>query len=161
MRLRSRSPEESRALARALGAVLADSGRGAVLGLIGPLGAGKTEFVKGLAEGLGVDPALVASPTFVIASAYPGGRLELAHVDLYRIESEDELLATGFLDLLAPDAVVAVEWADRFPEALPADRVEIRIARPDADTRELTVHGHGPEAKAVVESWSTSWARAC
>ena len=99
-----------------------------VVGLVGPLGAGKTEWVKGLAEGLGIEAKWVASPTFVIASEYPGAR-PLAHVDFYRLESEGELEAAGFLDLLDPGRVVAIEWADRFPGALPGDRIEVRIAR--------------------------------
>ena len=86
--------------------------------------------MKGLAEGLGLDPAQVASPTFVIACEYatPGG-LRLAHVDCLRVESEAELEAAGFLDLLVPGVVLAVEWSDRFPTALPADHLELRLAR--------------------------------
>ena len=99
-----------------------------MVALVGPLGAGKTAFAKGLAEGLGLDPDQVASPTFVIASEYPRARgLRFAHVDLYRVESEAELESAGFRDLLAPDVLLAVEWADRFPAALPADRLEVRI----------------------------------
>ena len=129
-----------------------------VVALVGPLGAGKTEWVKGLAEGLGVDPRLVASPTFVIASEYPGPR-RLAHVDLYRIESEAELEATGFVDLLAPGTVVAVEWADRLPAALPADRNEVRIARSGAgaeaaEERDVELRATGPVAETVIGEWA-------
>ena len=162
MRFRSRSAGQTRreaaALAAAIDAALA-GGTGpelAVVALIGPLGAGKTEWVKGLAEGLGVDPKLVASPTFVIASEYPGER-RLAHVDLYRIESEAELEATGFVDLLAPGAVVAVEWADRFPAALPADRIEVRIGRPPEaapDEREIELQATGPVAWKAIGEWT-------
>jgi tRNA threonylcarbamoyladenosine biosynthesis protein TsaE len=134
------------------------AGTALVIGLVGPLGAGKTEWVKGLAEGLGVDAALVASPTFVIASEYPslapGGR-SLAHVDLYRVASAAELDATGFVDLLEPGAVVAVEWADRLPSALPEDRIEVRIARCAAgDARELEAYGTGALGRRVVEAWA-------
>jgi len=157
--------EDSRRAAAALAAAIeaalpAESAAGpAVVALIGPLGAGKTEWVKGLAEGLGVDPKLVASPTFVIASEYPGRRC-LAHVDLYRIESEAELEATGFVDLLAPGVVVAVEWADRFPAALPADRIEVRIARPAAaapDEREIELRATGPLAWKAIGEWTRAW----
>ena len=129
-----------------------------MVALVGPLGAGKTVFVKGLAEGLGIDPARVASPSFVIASEYqaPSGT-RLAHVDLYRVESVAELEAAGFLDLLEPGALVAVEWADRFPGALPGDRLELRIERPLGRSagaqRVLNAEGLGVVAAAVLARW--------
>jgi tRNA threonylcarbamoyladenosine biosynthesis protein TsaE len=156
----SPGPEATAAAARALAACIGDEGL--VLALAGPLGAGKTAFVKGLAAGLGVDPARVASPTFVIASEYPasesaGAGRRLAHVDLYRVESEAELEAAGFLDLLEPGAVVAVEWADRFPGALPGDRLELRIERPgdatDPAARVLHASASGPSSEALLERW--------
>ena len=148
----SRGPESTRVAARALADCIPESGL--ILALMGPLGAGKTVFVKGLAEGLGVDPARVTSPTFVIANEYPApGRL-LAHVDLYRIESAQELEATGFLDYLEPGAVVAVEWADRFPDALPADRLELRLLRQTADLiRRAEVSAGGEGATGVLRAW--------
>ena len=156
MRWLSRSAAETRDLARRLGeaieAVAETRAIGLVVGLAGPLGAGKTEWVKGLAEGLGIEEKLVASPTFVIASEYPGRR-PLAHVDLYRLESEAELEAAGFLDLLEAGAVVAVEWADRFPGALPADRIDVRIARdPSAPevARFIEAAAGGPVAERVL-----------
>ena len=125
---------------------------GFVIGLTGPLGAGKTEWVKGLAAGLGIGPDLVASPTFVIASEYPGRR-PLVHADFYRVESEGELEAAGFLDWLEPGRVVAIEWADRFPHALPADHVEVRLSRDPGtpDVRDIEVRASGPVAARVVE----------
>jgi len=89
----------------------------------------------------------------VIASEYPGAR-PLAHVDFYRLESEGELEAAGFVDLLDPGRVVAVEWADRFPDALPEERIEVRIARgveePETQ-REVEVVARGPIAARVLE----------
>ena len=126
-----------------------------------PALAGKTAFVKGLAEGLGIDPARVASPTFTIASEYPlpdGTRL--AHVDVYRLTSPAELETAGFLDLLAEARVVAVEWADRLPGALPAEHLEIRIERPpDAEedrgetARVLHATAAGDAPRAVLARW--------
>jgi tRNA threonylcarbamoyladenosine biosynthesis protein TsaE len=131
--------------------------------LVGPLGAGKTAFVQGLAEGLGVDPGEVASPTFVIASEYPETRgLRLVHADLYRLESEAELEAAGFRDLLAPDVVLAVEWADRFPDALPRDRLEVRIGRQpgaEATHREIFAVALGPAAAQVLARWRAAHGR--
>ena len=126
----SRSPADTAATARALGRAI-DAG-GLVLVLVGPLGAGKTVFVRGLAQGLGIDPARVTSPTFVIAAHHEDatrGR-HLVHADFYRVESEGELESAGWLDWLAPGTVVAAEWGDRFPGAFPGDCMEVRIERP-------------------------------
>ena len=129
-----------------------------MLSLLGPLGAGKTAFVKGLAQGLGLDPAAVGSPTFVIACEYPlaDGR-RLAHVDLYRVGSEEELEAAGFLDLLVAGVVLAVEWADRLPEALPGDHLELSIQRDAAagiEVRRILVRPTGPTARELEARWS-------
>jgi len=99
--------------------------------LSGPLGAGKTLFAKGFAQGLGVAPEEVTSPTFAICSEYDlaDGR-RLAHLDGYRLESTAELEGAGFLDLLVAGTIVLIEWGERFRDALPADRLEIEIARP-------------------------------
>jgi tRNA threonylcarbamoyladenosine biosynthesis protein TsaE len=165
LRFRSPSACETREAARRLGvaieAVTETRAVAFVIGLVGPLGAGKTEWVKGLAEGLGGKAEMVASPTFVIASEYPGAR-PLAHVDLYRLESEGELEATGFLDLLDPGRVVAIEWADRFLEALPGDRLEVRIARgaeePETQ-REVEAVARGPIAARVLERFEREMKR--
>jgi tRNA threonylcarbamoyladenosine biosynthesis protein TsaE len=89
--------------------------RGQVIHLLGDLGAGKTAFVRGLAQGLGVDPDEVSSPTFTLIQEYRGGRLALFHVDLYRLAGA-EVPDLG-LDSLAAEGVVAIEWASRLPEA--------------------------------------------
>jgi tRNA threonylcarbamoyladenosine biosynthesis protein TsaE len=127
-----------------------------VLALVGTLGAGKTLFVKGLAEGLGVNPEQVASPTFTIVNEYADARgTRLAHVDLYRIERRDELEDVGFVDLLEPDAVVAVEWADRFPDALPGERLELSLVRPREAPEERVCQARvlGSESADVLERW--------
>ncbi len=152
MRFPSRSPEQTRAAARALAAAV--SSDGLVVALVGPLGAGKTAFVKGLAEGLGIDPARVASPSFVVVSEYPAAPRRLAHVDCYRVESAAELEAAGFLDLLEPGALIAVEWADRFWDALPGDRLEITIERgDDPEGRAFAVRASGADSAAALERW--------
>ncbi len=162
MRFRSRSSGETRDAARRLGIAIDAVGEtrsvGFVIGLVGPLGAGKTEWVKGLAEGLGVEAGLVTSPTFVIASAYPGSR-PLAHVDFYRLESETELEATGFVDLLDPGQVIAIEWCDRFPRALPEDHIEVCIARGAEEperVREIEMIALGPIAERVLQQFGSA-----
>src|SRR5262245_34552474 len=153
----SADPEATREAARQLGAAIAQGG--ALVSLEGPLGAGKTVFAKGVAEGLGIDTAALASPTFVIAHEYalPGGR-NLVHVDRYRVASAAELEAAGLLDWLAPGAVVLVEWGDRFPEALPADRLRVALARPPGEDsrRELSAVASGPAAEALLARWSAA-----
>src|SRR5262245_35220064 len=94
---------------------------GDVVALRGPLGAGKTCFVQGVARGLGVDPSLsVTSPTFTLIGEYPA-RIPLRHADFYRIESEERLFEIGFDDLLDGRGALLVEWAERWPNALPRD----------------------------------------
>ena len=86
--------------------------RGLVIALNGELGAGKTQFVRGLARGLG-SPARVHSPTFTLANEYGGGRLKLFHLDLYRLETLEQILSAGIEDYLPPDGVLVIEWAER------------------------------------------------
>lgn len=153
----SHAPEATAALGRALARAV-DPTAGLFVALIGPLGAGKTVFVKGAAAGLGIDPDQVASPTFVLANRYDGpgesGRARtLVHADLYRIESEPELLAAGFLDWLEPGALVIAEWGDRFPDALPQDRLELRIERGGERERSLAARAGGPVSQAALGRW--------
>jgi len=96
---------------------------GSVVLLDGPLGAGKTAFVRGLAEGLGCNPDDVSSPTFTIVQEYPG-RTTLQHVDLYRLESRE--VADLLLDELLDEAVLAVEWPDRWADP-PTDAIRVRF----------------------------------
>jgi tRNA threonylcarbamoyladenosine biosynthesis protein TsaE len=153
MRWRSRSPAETRAAARELAEEVEPGG--AAVALIGELGAGKTVFAKGVAEGLGIPAELLASPTFTIAHELtaPGG-LRLVHADLFRIESPGELEAVGWLDWLAPGTLLLAEWADRWPSELPADRLEVRLTTPrGADERELDVRAFGPVSEALLRRW--------
>lgn len=90
-----------------------------VLSLEGPLGAGKTCFVKGLAEGLGMDREEVSSPTFTLVHEYSGGRIPLIHFDLYRLESEEELIPLGFDEYLRAPGIIVIEWGGKFPQSLP------------------------------------------
>ena len=161
MRFRSRSPEETRAAARELAREL--GGEGGAVALLGDLGAGKTAFAKGVAEGLGVPPELVASPTFTIAQELPTpSGLRLVHADLFRVESRAELEAAGFDDWLAPDVVLLVEWADRLPGARPDDHLEVRLERGanDPEAREIAVRAHGPISEALLAHWRSRRAAA-
>jgi tRNA threonylcarbamoyladenosine biosynthesis protein TsaE len=111
----SHSPEDTFALGEQWGR---EAQQGWVLGLSGDLGAGKTQLVKGLAHGLG-SAARVHSPTFTLLNEYTGGRLRLFHLDLYRLNSREEIMGAGLDDyLIQPDGVTVVEWVERWkPEA--------------------------------------------
>jgi len=151
----SPSAERTRELGAALGRVARP---GDVVALSGELGVGKTCLVQGIARGLDVDPTLpVTSPTFVLVGEYPG-RLPLRHADFYRVESYARLGAAGFEDLLDGTGLVVVEWAERFPAALPEDRLEIRISVGEpAGSRRLGLSAAGARsrelARMVFEAW--------
>ena len=146
-----------------LGEVIAGRGQGESAGLVialdGALGAGKTVFVKGLAEGLGIPADQVSSPTFVIAQQYQGAHGRLNHIDLYRLDDERELDDFGFDELLDPPQVAAVEWASRFPGALPNEGLDVSLARPDARVdgvtgeRRVSARARGARAAAILERW--------
>ena len=132
------SPEETRALGRTLAQALQG---GAVVAFTGDLGAGKTAFVSGMAEGLGIEER-VTSPTFTIVNEYEGGRLPLFHFDMYRLGSADELFHIGWEDYLARNGVCAVEWSENVDEALDGDTIRVDISRGEDDnTRIITIEG--------------------
>lgn len=149
--VRTATPEATAGLGAALAPLLEP---GDVVVLAGPLGAGKTRFVQGLAAGLGVT-ARVTSPTFVLVRRHDG-RLPLVHCDAYRLERTGDL-ATLDDDVLAPDVVTCVEWGDAVAAALPAARLEVVLTPVDAADagdgpapRDVVLTGHGP-------GWARRW----
>ena len=139
--LRTAAPQETRSIGLALGS---HAHAGSLVALIGPLGAGKTELAKGVAEGLGVT-SVVNSPTFVLMNEHVG-RLRLFHIDAYRLEDPDEAAAAGLFDDRQAAGVAVVEWADRLGDRLPAERLELTILpEPDgSDRREISWRAVGP-----------------
>ena len=125
--LSTAAPEETRAIGQALGS---HAQAGALLALIGPLGAGKTELAKGVAEGLGVT-SVVNSPTFVLMNEHVG-RLRLFHIDAYRLDDPEEAVVAGLFDDRQAAGVAVVEWADRLADRLPAERLELTLV-PESD----------------------------
>lgn len=134
MILTTHSEHETSAAGKDLGRTL---GPGAIVLLEGELGAGKTAFVRGLADGLGLDSAEVSSPTFTLVQEYRGGRLTLYHVDLYRLRLE-EVDDLGLDELVLAGGVVAIEWPDRLPRAMEG-AIRISLAYGDETTRTIEI----------------------
>ncbi|UCC96795.1 MAG: tRNA (adenosine(37)-N6)-threonylcarbamoyltransferase complex ATPase subunit type 1 TsaE [Phycisphaerales bacterium] len=131
------SPEESIEFGRKLGAQLRG---GEVIGVCGPLGSGKTHLIKGIAAGAGAkDSRHVNSPTFVIVNEY-SGRLDIYHIDAYRLNSVSEFEMLGFDDFCTPDSVVLIEWADRVASALQTlDYLRIELEHAGQTTRKIHI----------------------
>jgi tRNA threonylcarbamoyladenosine biosynthesis protein TsaE len=128
------SEAETTAIGRKVGATLT---AGSVVLLLGDLGAGKTAFVRGVAEGLGVEPGDVSSPTYTLIQEYRGGRVPLLHVDLYRLNDPREIDELG-LEELGADAVVAIEWSEKLPRPI-AGAQSVRIQHGDGDHRQIDI----------------------
>lgn len=148
MRLRSSQPDHTAALGRAVAQLLVP---GDVVVLTGPLGAGKTRLVQGIAEGLEV-PGRVTSPTFVLVRRH-AGRIPLVHVDAYRLADARDLLGLDD-DVLADDVVTCIEWGGNVEQALPTDRLDcdLEVSGRDADApRTIVLDPHGPSWTARIE----------
>jgi tRNA threonylcarbamoyladenosine biosynthesis protein TsaE len=130
----AQTEDDTIAAGRALGATLSV---GTTVLLYGDLGAGKTAFVRGLAEGLGIDPGEVSSPTFTIVQEYRGPRLTLQHVDLYRL-SPAEVGDLALDDLLDDRTIMAIEWAERLPREPPQPAIRVTLAHQPAG-RAITI----------------------
>ncbi len=137
--------DQTRRLGRRIGA-LAEPG--AVLALSGALGAGKTCLTQGVGEGLGV-AGPVTSPSFTILAIYEDGRLPLYHADLYRLGAADELRELGLDEVVGRDGVSVLEWAERFPELLPADHLAVSLSYEGAG-RLLRARARGPAAARLL-----------
>jgi tRNA threonylcarbamoyladenosine biosynthesis protein TsaE len=138
------SAEETLALARTVGELLR---AGDVVSLAGELGAGKTVFARGVARALGVTEPVV-SPSFTIVREYDG-RVPLVHVDVYRLDTFQELHDLGFEEVVRDDAVTLVEWGDVIDGLLPGDRLDVRMAPgADDDERVVEIEGHGRSWRA-------------
>ncbi len=145
MRLSLADEEATRALGKAIAAATVE---GLVVALNGELGAGKTTLAQGVGEGLGC-AGPITSPTFQLLFLHEDGRLPLYHADLYRLRDASELIELGFDEILGVRGVSLVEWAERFPEVLPADHLEVTLSYED-EGRSARITAHGPLAKSVL-----------
>lgn len=153
----SASPEETEGMGEALGGLLRP---GDVVALFGELGSGKTMLVRGIAAGLGCARGDVHSPSFTLINEYvarPGGGGDLparvAHVDLYRIRSEDELPGIGWDEVLHSRHVVAVEWAERALRWLPPDHLRVTLETLEGNGRRLRAQATGPRSVQLALGW--------
>ena len=144
----TQNADETRALAARLGALLRP---GDTICLIGDLGAGKTTWTQGMALGLGLPPEEpVNSPTFTLVAEHPGGRVPLVHLDVYRLSGASDLYDLAFDDYLGGDSVVVIEWADKIPDALPAERLEITLTPDTPDTRQIVMTALGARPEELL-----------
>ena len=130
-----------------------------VFALWGELGAGKTVLARGTAAGLGIDPTEISSPTFIIQREHRGGRMSMFHIDLYRLEGAD-LTSTGWEESLEAGGVTVIEWPDRAGEALPDDRVDVRLEQIADTKRRVVVAATGRRSAPIVEELRNSVAGA-
>ena len=133
------SAAETHALGKALGEACVER---EIMALVGPLGAGKTCLVRGIAEGLGVPTELVTSPTFVLIHEY-AGRLPLYHADLYRLEERDAVNGLGLEEYTETPGVTVIEWAEKAPGVLPRDHLWITLDHLGGDRRRVALYPRG------------------
>lgn len=146
------SIEDTRDIGKTVAAALRP---GDVITLTGNLGAGKTQFVKAVASGLGVPLDEVNSPTFTLIHEYDG-RFPIRHCDTYRLRNAEEFADLGLDELFAPDGVALVEWADRVVDYLPLDRLDIRIEIVSPTERVFAVTATGKRSKQILKSLDTN-----
>jgi tRNA threonylcarbamoyladenosine biosynthesis protein TsaE len=147
------SPRKTESFGSTIGQLLQG---GDVLALIGDLGAGKTALVRGIVSGLGLSPVCVTSPTFMLVHEYHG-QLPLIHIDLYRLTMSEEIESIGLSDYFRDDVAMAIEWADRFPDLLPQDRLEIRLAHRTPNTRQARITAQGSRACSLLARLKKDW----
>ncbi|HBT75377.1 MAG TPA: tRNA (adenosine(37)-N6)-threonylcarbamoyltransferase complex ATPase subunit type 1 TsaE [Planctomycetaceae bacterium] len=148
--LRFDCPDESATgeLGRRLAAALPD---GAVCSLIGTLGAGKTRLVQAVAAASGVEPGVAASPTFVLMNEYDGENRPIYHFDAYRLASEEEFRRLGPDEYFEGEGLSFIEWADRVPNCLPEQRLEIRVEVLGESERRFELRFIGEQYRAAYE----------
>lgn len=151
----STSEADTIAFGRRLGAALH---AGDLVLLFAPFGAGKTHLTKGIAAAFGVDPADVNSPSFVLINEYEAdrshGRVPIYHVDLYRVETPDELATVGLDDVIAGDGLAIIEWAERAVDWLPREHLAIMIDHAGETERLIRLVPHGARYERVVRGLS-------
>lgn len=147
----SEGEEQTRQLAHSLASVLPES---VLLTLEGPLGAGKTTFVRYLAEAWGIDPRIVVSPTFSLCQSYQGSTRRLHHLDAYRLQDSDELDEIGLDEFLEDTATTIMEWASRVSDRLPDRRLDCVIDLLDINRRQFSFRLTGAPSGSLRDALS-------
>jgi tRNA threonylcarbamoyladenosine biosynthesis protein TsaE len=147
LNFRTRSPEETIRLGEKIGGRAA---AGTVIALTGELGSGKTAFTQGLARGMGIKEAYVASPSYTLVNHYPGKGLALYHVDLYRLADRQEAEDLGLEEVLHRQGVVAIEWAEKFGDHFWREDVEVRLSVTGETDREISLISRGPAGDNIL-----------
>ena len=126
--------------------------QGDIIALKGDLGSGKTWFTKGLALGAGVDPGIViTSPSFALVNEYMG-RCPFFHLDLYRLEELSDIFNSGLDQYLYEEGIIVIEWADKWPEIIPAQTIEIELFIMDEQSRQIRISGRHPCLEKLLQS---------
>lgn len=149
----SHGAEQTRRLGAHLGALL---NNGDIVLLEGDFGSGKTTFTQGVAQGMGIDGDYVNSPTFTLINEYRGTRAILNHMDLYRLEGDEQVATLGLDDYLDGDGVTVIEWPAGAAPWLPDERLVVRFTHLNETKRTLRFFGTGPRYEALMESFTKS-----
>jgi tRNA threonylcarbamoyladenosine biosynthesis protein TsaE len=145
--IRTRSASETVRIGKTIGSRLLP---GDVVALLGELGAGKTQFIKGLAAGMGIEnSAYISSPSFTLIHEYPG-EIPFYHIDLFRLGREQEAEELGLEDYFQGRGITAIEWADKIPSLLPKELLFVSIAYIDKNIRSLEISGKGKRYEDLV-----------
>ena len=151
--IQSKSASETVRLGKNIGSRLLP---GDVVALVGELGTGKTQFIKGLAAGAGIrNPTYISSPSFTLINEYPG-KITFYHIDLYRLGKEKEAEELGLEDYFQGKGITAIEWADKIPSLLPKELLLIRIAYTGKNTRSLEISGKGKRYLNLADQFQSS-----
>ena len=151
MVFRTKSTSETIRIGKSIGSRLLP---GDVVALTGELGAGKTQFIKGLAAGVGIgNPTYVSSPSFKLINEYPG-KITFYHIDLFRLRGEKEAEELGLDDYFQSRGITAIEWADKIPSLLPEEILRIHIRYTGENSRTLEISGEGKRYECLVEELS-------
>lgn len=145
--LQTKSSLETIKIGKQIGSLL---NQGDIVALIGELGSGKTQFIKGLASGAGVKKSKISSPSFILINEY-SGRIPFYHIDLYRINEEREAGELGLEEYFESEGITAIEWADKIPSLLPRDLLMVRINYEGKNSRTIEITGRGKRYEELVK----------
>jgi tRNA threonylcarbamoyladenosine biosynthesis protein TsaE len=148
--VQTRSTSETIRIGKRIGTLLKS---GDIVVLVGELGAGKTQLIKGLAAGVGIgNPTYISSPSFTLINEYPG-KIPFYHVDLFRLEREKEAEELGLEDYFQGGGITAIEWADKIPSLLPKEMFFIHIAYTGKNTRSIEMIGKGKRYQKILKGF--------